>query len=453
MSALFDDPAVDRRFRRGQVKVLVGTMIGYTLFYFLRKNLSFAMPGLAQDYGVTKTGLGLFLTLHGIVYGLSKYVNGVVGDRSNSRKFLSLGLFLCLVVNVLFGFGPVFAAMLSGASAGETFVSTLIVVLGVLWVANGFFQSMGFAPCARLIAFWIPPNRLATMMGLWNTSHSVGAGLVTILCGYIMGLGTLGAEGAGVGMWRWCFWAPSALAAAGLVLVWFLLPDTPREEGLPDVPGTEAAAKGADAVKPDARRMIYLNPAIWVLGLCNLTINLIRFAILDWGPMLLKESKGVALGKAGWLIAAFEIAGILGMIVAGWATDRLAGGRGPRVCVFFLLGAAAFMTLFAALPAAAPTGVLVTALVGAGFCVYGPYAVTGVTATNLATKSLAGTAVGFIGIFAYASVIFSGVVMGALAERFGGWNVPFVTMIGVAFLGAGLFALLWRSRATGYDSK
>ena len=93
-------------------------MIGYTLFYFLRKNLSFAMPGLAQDYGITKTGLGLFLTLHGIVYGLSKYVNGVVGDRSNSRKFLSLGLFLCLVVNVLFGFGPVFAAMIGVAFLG-----------------------------------------------------------------------------------------------------------------------------------------------------------------------------------------------------------------------------------------------------------------------------------------------------------------------------------------------
>ena len=43
--------------------MLVTTIIGYTLFYFLRKNLSLAMPGLAQDYGITKTSLGLFLTL------------------------------------------------------------------------------------------------------------------------------------------------------------------------------------------------------------------------------------------------------------------------------------------------------------------------------------------------------------------------------------------------------
>ena len=201
------------RFRRLQLRVLVMTMIGYTLFYFLRKNLSFAMPGLQQDYGITKTSFGLFLTLHGVVYGVSKYLNGIVGDRCNSRKFLCLGLFLCLLVNVAFGFGPVLASLLCGSSSGEAFVTVLIVVLGVLWVANGLFQSMGFAPCAKLIAFWVPPQRLASMMGLWNTSHSVGAGLVTIMCGYIMGLGALGGQGVGVGMWRWCFWGPAILVA------------------------------------------------------------------------------------------------------------------------------------------------------------------------------------------------------------------------------------------------
>jgi MFS family permease len=68
--------------------MLVTTIIGYSLFYFLRKNLSLAMPGLAQDYGITKTTLGLFLTLHGVVYGLGKFVNGPLSDRCNSRRFL-----------------------------------------------------------------------------------------------------------------------------------------------------------------------------------------------------------------------------------------------------------------------------------------------------------------------------------------------------------------------------
>ena len=78
----------DGRFLRMQRRMLVTTIIGYTLFYFLRKNLSLAMPGLAQDYGITKSSLGLFLTLHGVVYGLGKFVVGPISDRSRPRRFL-----------------------------------------------------------------------------------------------------------------------------------------------------------------------------------------------------------------------------------------------------------------------------------------------------------------------------------------------------------------------------
>ena len=58
---LFDDPETNRRFHRTQWRMLFATMIGYTLFYFMRKNFSFAMPGLEQDCGISKAMLGNFL--------------------------------------------------------------------------------------------------------------------------------------------------------------------------------------------------------------------------------------------------------------------------------------------------------------------------------------------------------------------------------------------------------
>ena len=99
---------MDNRFHRLQLRMLIMTMVGYTLFYFLRKNFSVAMPGLAQDYGITKTSLGIFLTLHGIVYGLAKFANGYFGDRARPRGFLMTGLLACLALNVAFGFVPLF---------------------------------------------------------------------------------------------------------------------------------------------------------------------------------------------------------------------------------------------------------------------------------------------------------------------------------------------------------
>ena len=439
--------------------MLVTTIVGYTLFYFLRKNLSLAMPGLAQDYGITKTSLGLFLTLHGVVYGLGKFVCGPLSDRSRPRRFLMGGLLLALVANVVFGFGPVLAKLLSGGAEGAAFTTALVTVLGVAWVANGFFQSMGNPPCLKLLSHWVPPEKLATKLSIWNSSHSIGAGLVTVLCGYIMGLGALGADGVGIGMWRWCFWAPAIIAGAGLAYLFFSLPGTPEEEGMGGwhlrATGCGAVAStsrdGEGAVATSALRRVYLNPTMWTLGASCFMVYLARFAILDWGPMLLKEAKGVSLAGAGWTVATFEIAGILGTLFSGVATDRLAGGRAPRVCLFMMLGAAAGLAAFWFLPPGSPMLLSVLALAFAGFCIYGPQAMTGATAVNLATKSLAGTAVGFTSLFSYASVLVSGWGMGWLTDATGGWGAPFTAVIGATLLGAGLFLALWNTKPNGYE--
>lgn len=78
------DQATSQRFKYWQTRTIIATMIGYALFYFVRKNLSIAMPAMQADLGITKTELGLFLTLHGLIYGLSKFINGFIGDRVNA---------------------------------------------------------------------------------------------------------------------------------------------------------------------------------------------------------------------------------------------------------------------------------------------------------------------------------------------------------------------------------
>lgn len=437
-------PETAKRFKYWQMRIILATMAGYTLFYFLRKNFSLAMPGIEAELGITKTSLGMFLTLHGLVYGLSKFLNGFWSDRLNSRLYMSVGLALCLLVNVAFGFGPVLASLVTGAASGKDFTSALICFFGVLWVLNGLFQGSGFPPCARLITHWVPPNELATKMSVWNTSHSVGAGLVVILCGYIMAHG-------GPGAWRFCFWTPAAIAGAGLVALVAVLRDTPSSVGLPEIPGTEV--EGARANEPVDRQFlrerIFCNPLIWTLGFANFTINLVRFAVLDWGPTMLKESKGVSLDHAGWMVAAFEISGVVGMLTAGWVTDRFMAGRAPRTCVFCMAGAALCMFFFWSLPASSPAWLLFATLLFAGFFIYGPQALTGVTAANISTKKLAGTSIGFISLFSYASVVVSGVGMGALAQYFG-WHYAYVVMIGVAVAGVAVFLMLWNAKASAY---
>lgn len=308
-------PEVRKRFIYWQNRTLIATMVGYALFYFVRKNFSFAMTGMETDLGIPKTSLGIFLTLHGVIYGVSRFFNGVLADRVNARFFMAIGLALCALANFAFGFGQDIAGWITGVQDGSQFTNTLILFMGILWVLNGWLQGMGFPPCARLLSHWIPPKELATKMSIWNTSHSVGAGLVVILCGYIMG--TMGVGENHVGAWKWCFWIPSAIAMAGAIGLFITLRDTPQSVGLPELPGTEqkntSEASDKKTTKHDKRmlrRMVFGNPTIWILSIANFFVYVVRFSILDWGPTLLKQSKGISLEMAGWLVALFEIAGI-----------------------------------------------------------------------------------------------------------------------------------------------
>ena len=59
--------AETKRFKYWQTRTIVASMIGYALFYFVRKNLSIAMPEMQIALGITKSDLGLFPTLHGLL--------------------------------------------------------------------------------------------------------------------------------------------------------------------------------------------------------------------------------------------------------------------------------------------------------------------------------------------------------------------------------------------------
>ena len=173
-------------FKSWQWQVVICTMIGYSMFYFVRKNFSFAMPALSAEYGITNTSFGIILSLVGIIYGVSKFLNGIVADRINARWHLVIGLCACIVLNLVFGWSDKLSAFITGNDSGPDFINTMVVIMAILLVLNNIFQGCGFPPCNRLLAHWVPPKELATKSAIWNTSHSIGAAVVSVFCGYII---------------------------------------------------------------------------------------------------------------------------------------------------------------------------------------------------------------------------------------------------------------------------
>ena len=116
-----------------------------------------------------------------------------------------------------------------------------------------------------------------------------------------------------------------------------------------------------------------------------------------------------------------------------------------------MIGACAAMFAFWRIPtqSAAISAVLLGA---AGFFIYGPQALIGITAANLATKRAAATAAGLTGLFGYLSTVVSGWGLGLLVQR-AGWDVAFGALLGVGALGMVMFILAWPAKAHGYATE
>jgi OPA family glycerol-3-phosphate transporter-like MFS transporter/OPA family sugar phosphate sensor protein UhpC-like MFS transporter len=419
------DPAEVRRlYAHYRPRILFWSTVGYGTFYFVRKNLSIALPIMQQQLGLSKSSLGLILTLHGVFYGVSKFLNGIAADRANARLFMAVALLASAVVNVFFG------------------LSSSLFFLGGFWLINGFFQGMGYPPCARLLTHWFSPKELATKMSFWNASHSLGGGTIVVLCGYLI---------AHFGSWRICFFVPSGIAVIMACLLLIYLRDTPESVGLPEIEGTAGPDVDRES-EAEFRRFlwekVFSNKYIWLVSAANFFVYTIRFAVFDWGPTVLKEAKGVQIVNAGWMVFSFEVAGLVGMIVTGYLTDRLFRGRATPLSLMCMLLCGASVYLFWMVPGRM-VWLNTLMLMSAGFFVYGPQALIGVTAANLATKRAAATAVGLTSIFGYASTVLSGWGMGTLVQHYG-WAPAFKCLIGVALAGAFLFALALPARANGY---
>ena len=432
-----------RSFKYWQWRVIISSMIGYSMFYFVRKNFSFAMPVLSAEYGITNTDFGIILSLVGVIYGVSKFLNGFIADRFNARWHLVIGLSVCVFLNFLFGWSDRISTLITGQTGGPDFVGTMVLVMGILLVLNNIFQGCGFPPCNRLLNHWVPPAELATKTAVWNTSHSIGAGILAVLCGYIV---------SATGDWRLCFWIPGMIAATGIFFIIVTLRDTPKSVGLPELPDTrtEIDDNSPEAYRVFVRKKVFLNPVIWVLAVTDLFVYVVRFAILDWGPTFLgKMAVPLSPQLAGWTIGIFEIAGCAGMLCAGWISDRFFGGKAHRVCALEMGLVAICLIILQLLPRTASPILVLAILALAGFFLYGPQALLGVTASKHATKKAASSAVGLIGLMSYVSVIITGAGLGWFSDRFG-WDYLFIIMAGFAIAGGLLVAFLWNIKNDGY---
>src|SRR6202012_5050374 len=221
------------------------------------------------------------------------------------------------------------------------------------------------------------------------------------------------------------------------IILWFMLPDTPPSVGLPEFAGTHVDLPEKTSQEENFKaflwRQVFSNKYIWMLAIANFFVYAIRYAVFDWAPTLLMESKHIKIMHAAWMLIGFEVCGAIGALFGGWETDRFLGGRAARACIIYMALAGVSIVLFWKIQT--DSELLITDLLCAiGFFVYGPQCLLAIACASLATKRAAATVVGLTSIFGYASTTLSGWGMGRLVDKFG-WDAGFEMLTACAIIG------------------
>lgn len=423
-----DPDTIKKQYRYWRIRIFYSMFVGYAFFYLTRKSFTFAMPMMIQDLGFGKAELGILATILSLSYGLSKFVSGILSDRSNPRYFMALGLIITGLTNIFFG------------------LSSSLIFFAVFWGLNGWFQGFGWPPCARLLIHWYSQNERGRWWSCWNVSHNVGGALIPLIaaaCSIMFG-------------WRYALYIPGILSIlVGLFLI-NRLRDTPASLGLPPVEKFRDDYTGISQNQVDREqklstkelllRHVLFNPVIWLLAVSYFFVYVVRIGVNDWSALFLVESKGYAQLSANGCVSFFEVGGFVGSLTAGWISDRLFGAQRGPVNVLFAMGMLVSIACFWFVPAGYPW-LDYSSMFFIGFTVFGPQMMIGMAAAELSPKNAAATANGFTGWFGYVGAAVAGYPLGKLAQDFG-WNGFYWALAVCCLISILLLVPLWGAQQT-----
>lgn len=375
---------MEKRYTRLRLQTFITATLGYGIYYVCRLSLNVVKKPIVDEGILSETELGIIGSALFITYAIGKLVNGFLADRANIRRFMSLGLLLASIVNLILGF------------------TTSSVVFIVLWGVNGWAQSMGAPAGVVAQSRWIPDKERGRYYGIWSASHNIGEALTFIIVAAVV---------AALG-WRWGFRSAGLLGLVGAVGLALLLRNSPEDCGLPPI--EHINEKKRDSVW-ESQKEVLRNPAIWTLALASAFMYISRYAVNSWGIFYLEAERGMSNLEASSIISISSICGIIGTVISGFISDWwFKGSRNVPAVIFglmnvlglglFLFGSAVRWTLILSM-------VIFGLAIGALICYLG-----GLMAVDIAPKQSSGAALGVVGIASYIGAAIQDFVSGMTIE-------------------------------------
>lgn len=416
---------IDSSYKKYRYQNFLGIFIGYATYYLLRGNFSLAIPYLIKD-GYTKTQLGLVSSALLVAYGISKFIMGNLSDHSNPRYFIATGLTISILVNMMLGC--------------SVWATSSLVVMYLLMFIGGWAQGMGAPPCYRTVAHWFAPSERGRVMSIWNVSHNIGASLLCLISMAAISLLT----------WRSIFYLPSLIAIVLTMVILILMCDTPQSVGLMPIEeySKETTVNKTNDIAIDSEKelsgkeiifkYVIVNKHVWFLAMANVFVYFIRYGVSSWAPTYLTEVKNLAINRSFLGPATYEIAGIIGILLCGFLSDKLFKGNRAIVSIICMILVGLGIILYWLSHSQVS---IYFALLLIGMFIYGPVMLVGVQVLDIMPKKAVGTTIGLLGLFGYwGGTIAATAGFGCLVDHLG-WDGGFIILMVSSILAIFFFSM------------
>ena len=394
---------VPKKYKYWRWRMFIGMYIGYTVYYFTRKNISPALPLISEKLDIDLVQLGILSSVFYVVYGIGKFISGLFADKANIRVFMAIGLFAASCIHLFIGY-----------------LNSLYAIV-FFWGLNGAFQSMGFPPIAKGLVHWFSPSERATKWTILSSSHTAGTFGVGLIIAGIINLYNKGIVG-----WEAIFYVPGIIGCLTAIFLFIALRDRPISIGLPEIEDFKNDRAPVELIENNnshwsiLKKHIFTNRYLWILSFANMFIYIIRFGTLDWSTTFLYDAKGIDKVSVAIFWTLMPLAGIPGGIVAGYLADRFWKGRCVPINVLYLI--LLTFSIIGFYVYAGPDNIIITGtfLLLIGFLIDGPQnLISGVQASRVTVKEAISGACGMTGFFGYVGATFSGIGLAYITEMFG----------------------------------
>lgn len=305
-----DGPQDMRLYRHVAWRIIPYLFLCYIFNYLDRTNVGFAKLEMLDDLRMSETAYGFGAGVFFIGYVAFGVPSNLAMQRIGARRWLGLIMVL---------WGLLSAALMFAETPGQFYVLRFL---------TGAAESGFFPGVVLYLTRWFPGPERGKAMALFMAAIPLSGVLGSPLSGWILAHFQHGS--GGLAAWQWLFLIqglPTALLGAGIFLI---LTDTIGSAGWlsPEQKKTLEAALDADGdANPSPRatgfRQVFINPAVWALGLTYFCIQSGVYAINFWLPTILKSAGLQGAQEIGWIGAIPYAFAMICMILVGRSADRL----------------------------------------------------------------------------------------------------------------------------------